>query len=412
MAGGGGGGKTWIGILVLGFVLAGAGMGLHAKEMGPAWLTAALLALGGLGIVGGSCESMIKSVEGLGQRLGWNEFVAGTMAGLASNIPEIVMLAFVVLAEPRVAFVVVALTLHVGALAFGVYCGLLPRDKTGMARLPDPLVKLSTDLFAAGGAVFLCLGMLMLTMRALDVGDHAGEALGAGDLYVVGIALLCIEVVAVRQLVMRFAGPAPEEEATPAEAARETARLAALPEAESPAAAEAEAPPSIGVIAFYGVLGAACSLVGGHAVGDFAGMLVEALTARGYSEMLGAIILSVFACSGVYLMIATAHFKGMYDVALANASGAINQVPFVVLPVVLILTAAFAQLGVLDPALLPKTGVLAIDFETTSVVLFGFPIFLILWKSVQDDGQVNWLETASMVAVFALIIYFLAQHGH
>ena len=52
------------------------------------------------------------------------------------------MLGFVIAAEPRVAFVVVALTLHVGAMAFGIYSGLLPRDETGHARLPEPLVKL------------------------------------------------------------------------------------------------------------------------------------------------------------------------------------------------------------------------------------------------------------------------------
>ena len=39
------------------------------------------------------------------------------------------MLGFVVKADPRVAFVVVMLTHHVGAMAFGLYCGLLPRDK-------------------------------------------------------------------------------------------------------------------------------------------------------------------------------------------------------------------------------------------------------------------------------------------
>ena len=36
---------------------------------------------------------------------------------------------------------------------------------------------------------------------------------------------------------------------------------------------------------------------------------------------------------------------------------------------------------------------------------------LILWKSIQDDGAINWLETAGMVALFVLIIYFLAAHG-
>ena len=40
--------------------------------------------------------------------------------------------------------------------------------------------------------------------------------------------------------------------------------------------------------------------------------------------------------------------------------------------------------------------VLAIDLETTSVVILGFPTMLIMWKSVQDDGTGNWVETASI----------------
>ena len=41
------------------------------------------------------------------------------------------MLGFVIAKEPRVAFVIVTLTLHVSALAFGAYSVLLPRDESG-----------------------------------------------------------------------------------------------------------------------------------------------------------------------------------------------------------------------------------------------------------------------------------------
>ena len=108
----------------------------------PAWLHGGALGLGGLAVVFGSCDAMIRSVEGVGRRVGWNPFVAGTMAGLASNVPELVMLGFVLAAAPRVGFIVTCLTLHVGALAFGLYSVFLPRDKTGHARLPEPLVKI------------------------------------------------------------------------------------------------------------------------------------------------------------------------------------------------------------------------------------------------------------------------------
>lgn len=451
MAGGGGDGKGWIYALIGGGVLAFVGMGLHGAHAGPGWLSATLLAIGGLSVVFGSCEAMIKSVEGIGQRLGWNEFVAGTMGGLASNVPEIVMLGFVVKADPRVAFVVVMLTLHVGAMAFGLYCGLLPRDKLGAAKLPTPMVKLSTDLYACAGGVFLAMGVLMVVIH--DFG-HPGQAEGTvdaakaamllpGDLYVIGGCLLFVECVAIVQLVRNFAGaPLPTAQDTAkavAKAEAEATRAAGIPPAPAPEVAvagdgvgasaapsaspggaeltpESEAEPtaeselpSIGSIVGYGLLGIGTSVVGGHAVGDFADILVKSLQARGVSEMIGAMLLSVFACAGVFVMIGMAHSKKKYDIALSGASGAVSQVPFVVMPLVLILIAAFNQLGVTPP--LESGGALSVDLETTSVVIFGFPTMLIMWKSIQDDGQVNWVETASMMSLFGIILYFLAVHG-
>ncbi len=56
-------------------------------------------------------------------------------------------------------------------------------------------------------------------------------------------------------------------------------------------------------------------------------------------------------------------------------------------------------------------GALPVDMHTTTVVLLGFPPLLILWKAVQDDAAVNWIETVTMMAIFSLTIYFLAAHG-
>jgi len=384
MSGGGGTGKAWIAILIGGVALVGLANGLHHAHAASNFVIATLFAIGGLSVVFGSCESMIVCVEALGERLRWNEFVAGTMAGLASNLPEVVMLVFVVTKAPRIAFVVVALTLHVGALVFGLYCCLLPRMKCGHARLPEPLVKLSTDLFACAGAVYLATGMLMLSLKTFD----KSIGLRVGDLYAIGACLLLVEAVAIVRLVQRFS-----KATTPEEGAREE------PHGELP---------SLGKVIGFGLLGTIASVVGGHAVGEFAGMLVAGLNERGYSEMFGAILLSIFSCAGVYLMILTAHLKGKYNIALSNASGAVTQVPFVVQPLILIMLAVFAQAGIIPT--LSDGSVLPIDLDTVLVVLFGFPTMLILWKSIQDDGQVNWLETASMLGLFGLIIYFLAGH--
>ena len=205
--------------------------------------------------------------------------------------------------------------------------------------------------------------------------------------------MLFVEVVAILRLLARFSKDNPE----PGE---EVEDIEEIPEEELM---------SVSSIVTYGLVGIVTSVIGGHAVGEFADILVTGMAAAGYSEMLGALILSVFACAGAIAMIATAHSKGMYDIALANVSGWINQVPFVVMPIALIQIAIFSQMGVVPP--LPGGGVLPIDLETTSVFLLAFPPLLILWKAVQDDGSVNWVETATMIALFVLTLYFLVQHG-
>ena len=108
-------------------------------------------------------------------------------------------------------------------------------------------------------------------------------------------------------------------------------------------------------------------------------------------------------------MIVTSHRKKLYDVALASAAGQVSQVPFVVLPVAMILLAVLAGLHVVPTS---ATGaVLPIDLETTSVMLLAFPPMLILFKAIQDDGQVSWVETAAMTCVFSIVLYLLAVHG-
>ena len=239
----------------------------------------------------------------------------------------------------------------------------------------------------------MATGILMLTMKVFAGPSAENLSLTVTDLAVMGVLLLMVEVVAVRRLVKRFsADPAGDG-----------------PAAVADPTVDRGAAPSVASIAMYGVIGVGASVVGGHAVGAFADILVISLREAGYSEMLAALLLSVFACAGAYAMIATAHVKGMYDIALANVSGAVTQVPFVVLPVVMLLMAVFAATGVTEP--LPGGGVLAVDMQTTSVLLLAFPPMLVLWKAIQDDGKVNWVETSSMLSIFLLTLYFLATHG-
>ncbi len=384
-------GKQWLWVLILGLgLIAIADFLINGRGM----LSAGILGVGGLLVVFASSEMMIKAVDGYARRKKMNSFVAGTMAGLSSNIPELVMLAFVLIATPRVGFIVTVLTLHVGAAAFGLYCGALPRDVEGNANLPKPLVGLSTDLYAAAGGVFFSLGMIMLLMKAFAVRGTVNPALNTTDLYFFGTVLLLIQAVAVTRLVKRFSGKhqSASDEDVPVEQADDLVQM-----------------PIAAIIAFS-VAGLVASVIGGHSVGEFAGALVERLANSGYSEMFGAIILSLFSASGAFVMIGTAHVQKKYNIAMANASGAITQVPFLVLPIAMIMLAAFTQTGII-PAVDNAGGVIPIDIHTTSAILLGFPSMLVLWKAVQDDGKVNWVETSTMVAIFLLVIYLLVAHG-
>ena len=375
--------KQWLWLLIIGLVLVAIGtFFVHSHG----WLKGILLGIGGLIVVFASSEMMIHAVDGFAKRKRMNSFVAGTMAGLSSNIPELVMLAFVLMASPTIGFIVTVLTLHVGAAAFGLYCGTLPRDVQGDAHLPKPLVNLSTDLYAAAAGVFFSIGMIMLLMKSFASPEITTSSLSVTDLYTFGAILLLVQVVAVARLVKRFSKDK-ENIITP----------------------DTKLMPVITIIAFS-LAGLFVSVIGGHAVGEFAGILVNKLNEAGYSEMFGAVILSIFASAGAFVMIGTAHFQKKYNIAMANASGAITQVPFLVLPIAMIMLAVFTQVGVI-PVHAGVDGVIPINMHTTSVILLGFPSMLILWKAVQDDGKVNWLETTSMVAIFLLVIYLLVAHG-
>lgn len=383
--------RQWLWLLLIGFVLIAAATFIVHSE---GWLVAILRGLGGLMVVFASSEMMIMAVDGFAKRQKMNSFVAGTLAGLSSNIPELVMLAFVLMATPRIGFIVTVLTLHVGAAAFGLYSAALPRDVEGNAHMPQPLVNLSTDLYAAAAGVFFSLGVIMVLMKAFSAEGITSSSLSVRDLYVFGVALLSIQVVAVSRLIKRFSGDHKPES------------VEDVPMALS----HNEKLMPITVIIAFSLAGLGASIVGGHSVGEFAGILVHKLEAAGYNEMFGAIILSVFSAAGAFIMIGTAHAQKKYSIAMANASGAITQVPFLVLPAAMIMLAAFTQTGVIA-ALDNSSGVIPIDLHTTSAIFLGFPSMLILWKAVQDDGKVNWLETSTMVAIFALVIYLLVAHG-
>lgn len=391
---GGSGGSWWKWGVPLGFALVGGAAAVEHLELHMPIVVNALLAVGGLVTIAGSCEVMIRAADGIGEKLRWNEYVAGVVAGLASNLPEIVMLGFVVAADVRVAFVVTLLTLHINALVFSVFCVLMPRNQEGAAGLPKAISTLGTDMLACAAGLLIALGFLMTSMSSFETGEHAGQGLGTWDLVAISVAMLTVEVVYLVTLVRKFSGASAPVPATDVP-----------PSAPTPAPSQATWSSTVG----YGLLGMAGSLVGGHAVGDFADNLVAQLRAQGVSEMVGAIVVAFLAGMSSYLLVTSAHVKGKTQLALSNVFGALIQVPFVILPAVLLFAAVLNALGVVPT--LPLGGILSIDLETVSVILFAFPTLLVMWKAITDDGSVNRLETTIMLSLFGLVLYFLAVHG-
>lgn len=388
---GGSGGTWWKGGLPAGALIVGGAAGIEHFGMHMPLLVNALLAIGGLLTIAASCALMINAAIGLAGQLRWNEYVAGVIAGLASNVPEVVMLGFLVAEDARIAFVVTLLTLHINVLVLSVFCILLPRNEQGHARLPKAISVLGSDMLALAAGFLLSLGFLMIAMSSFDAGEHGGQSLGTSDLLIIGLVLLAIMAMYIIGLVRRYSGVSGETGTSQAEGGK-----------TSPAA-------SWGAILGFGALGSLGALIGGHAVGDFAGNLVDYLRGEGYSEMIGAIVVSFLAGMASYILVTTAHVRGKTELALSNVFGALVQVPFVILPAVLLFTVGLAAIGVVP--VLPQGGILPIDLETVSVTLFAFPTLLVMWKSITDDGSVNQLETAIMLGLFGLVLYFLAVHG-
>ena len=82
------------------------------------------------------------------------------------------MIGFVVAKDPRVAFVVTVLSLHVNALVFGADSGLMKKDEFGQAELPRAIVKLGADMPSCAADLVLSVAALMLTLELVTPEIH------------------------------------------------------------------------------------------------------------------------------------------------------------------------------------------------------------------------------------------------
>ncbi|MHA2069864.1 MAG: hypothetical protein ACXABY_36330, partial [Candidatus Thorarchaeota archaeon] len=93
-------------------------IGIHLSHE----IVAALEAIGGLIIIAGSCEAFVLAVEGISQNLHMTDYVSGIYASLASTIPELSVLTFLMLAgKYDLAWTLALATIFVNSLVFAIY---------------------------------------------------------------------------------------------------------------------------------------------------------------------------------------------------------------------------------------------------------------------------------------------------
>lgn len=366
--------QTWQWVMMAGFIVWLALTGARILHFIPDEMALpTLIALGaaqliaGFTILQGACEALILGVERLGARFRWDSFIAGTIGEIASNLPEFVVIAFLVLIDPLAAFLIAVVAIYFNALAFSVYSFFLPKDVKGKFLMPDPITRAGTEVLIAGSGIALVIGFVFL---ALHSESHKTE-LNRYDLALIAAVLLVVFGFYIYSLMHYYAKQEDENKAAPLDPAMHSVSWSAI----------------IGMLA----LGTAGAFVGGESISAFADVALHRLS---LPQVPTALILAFFAGVSEYLIVFKAHRKGELGIALSNVFGAITQQMFLVLPFTLI---AIALMGRCIP----------INFVTTISLVLLFPVFFVLFEYLEEDHTLNNLDAAGMVGIFALIVYVL-----
>lgn len=379
---------VWGWVLVVGLLLAGT---LHFVHV-PGAVGALLEMLGGLLLIGGSCEALIISVEGGSSILGLSKFVGGTFAAVVSNIPEIALLGFFVVDDPTMAFVIGMMSIYTNSMTFALYAVLLPKDR-GAASIPAPIVKAGTDLLSFGGGICLALAGAMIVLREFD---SPVTTIGAPELAFVGGSLFLVFVTFLVTLVKSG-----KEEAAAPVAEGESSPSSAVAEPGAHDDEHAGVPTTMAGVVGLLAIGVVGSFLGGHAMSDVGDFIVA--TFPGLSTMVVALILAVISGVPTYVIVGNAHLKKQSLIALSNTFGGLTQNLFNTMAICCLMIAGFNWIGVLDHTTIP------INAATTLSVLFIYPTYTILSRAIEDDGKFNWIEIVSLLALFSFLVFLLTR---
>ena len=362
-------------------------LGLHVV---PESITPYMDLVGGIMIIAGACEAFVLSVEGIAHNMHLTDYVSGIYASIASTIPELSVLAFLILAgQYEMAWILALATIFMNSLVFALYTLVLPKDEHGNYRLPDAIQHVGSDLLSMGAVISLSVGLSMMLVHLFPLTSSnvlIPQFLDSGELALFGSCLVIVFIAYLYRITKYYGRCDPSSDD---------------PYFACDIKHEALSKSTVGVYLLVASIGA---LLGGEALSSFANFAIDEI---GLPIIHAALLLVIFGGTPEYIIVASSHRKNELEIALSNAFGGIVQVFFVIFGFTMI---ASGILGFFDPT---KLGLEILPIELYSVVLllFAFPTMFILRVMITDDAKINALESVAMIAVFVMMLYLLLVYG-
>jgi len=346
--------------------------------------------LGGILLIAGSCEAFVISIEAIAHNMHLTDYVAGIYASIASTIPELFVLIFLIIGgNYEMAWILALATIFMNSLVFALYTLVLPKDEEGNFRLPDAIHHVGSDLLTMGSVISLsvALSMILVHIFPLTAGNVLiPQFLNSSELILFGLCLIGVFVAYLYRITKYYGkcDPTSDDPNVACEIKHDVMPKKAL-----------------AITLVVAVIGAA---LGGEALSSFGHFAIETLE---LPIIYAALLLVIFGGTPEYIIVASSHRKEQLEVALSNAFGGIVQVFFVIFGFTMLMSGV---LGYFDPVTL-GVNILPIELYSVVLLLFAFPTMFILRAMITDDAKINSLESVSMIAVFIMMLYILLFYG-
>ncbi len=384
--------KLWqlsyiIGLVIVAPILLLELLGVHLI---PESIVPYLELIGGIMLIAGACEAFVLSVEGIAHNMHLTDYVSGIYASIASTIPELCVLVFLILGgQYEMAWILALATIFMNSLVFALYTLVLPKDEHGNFKLPDAIMWVGSDLLSMGAVISLSVGLSMVLVHLFPITASnvlIPQFLDSGELILFGLCLVLVFIAYLYRITKYYGRCDPSSD-----------------DPYISCEIEHDVMPKQTVVVFL-VLASIGALLGGEALSSFAHFAINEI---GLPVIHAALLLVIFGGTPEYIIVASSHRKDELDVALSNAFGGIVQVFFVIFGFTMI---ASGILGYFDP-LHFGLEILPIELYSVVLLLFAFPTMFILRVMITDDSKINALESVAMIAVFVMMLYILLFYG-